>query len=260
MKLRHIFPALSVLAVVALAAAAQDRLDPKEVIKKAIQAEGRSSSLFKGTYKTVSSGIAYKGDVKIETEVVEWISPSGHFKMEVKTKVKNQVARVVTAGDGKEKGWRTINGFLVKLSEEELKQHIEDRQEADRIRLNRLLTLVDAKITAHTEEGMVVITVISHQSEQKLYLDKTSLLTAKSVTRSLKPNGDGSVYEFHYSDYREVDGSKFPFGLVAILDGKKQVELKVQSVEPVAGAPEAIFAEPPPPLPKETSKKGTRFD
>jgi outer membrane lipoprotein-sorting protein len=74
---------------------------------------------------------------------------------------------------------------------------------------------------------------------QHYYLDVTTALEVKLVTES-----DTSTVEQEFSDYREVEGIKFPFVIRTSINGVKQGEIKVEKVEFNVKIDDAMFRMP----------------
>jgi len=76
-------------------------------------------------------------------------------------------------------------------------------------------------------------------AEQIIYLDKNSLLVRKQIRTVLTPQGDMKVVNV-YSDYKNVDGLMFAFGLESD-QGGQSVHIDVLSVEPNAPLDDDLF-------------------
>jgi outer membrane lipoprotein-sorting protein len=74
---------------------------------------------------------------------------------------------------------------------------------------------------------------------QHYYLDATTALEVKLVTET-----DTATVEQEFSDFREVEGIKFPFVIRTSINGMKQGEIRVEKVEFNVKLDDALFRMP----------------
>jgi len=74
------------------------------------------------------------------------------------------------------------------------------------------------------------------QQTQHIYLDAETNLEIRIVSTL-----DGRKFEQELSDYREVEGVKFPFKIKMLVDGVQQSQINVQSVEFNVKMDDAMF-------------------
>jgi outer membrane lipoprotein-sorting protein len=245
-----------VTVALALAAAglarADDKADTQAVIDKAIKAMGGADKLSKvkavtfkgkGKFYGMGDGTDYTG---------EWaIQPPDkiRFQMDFETNAMNFT--VVLVFDGK-KGWLKINDNTTALPKEgvaEAKEDIYARRVETLVPLVKdkgfaLAPLGEVKVEGHAAVGVRV----SHKGHRDINLcfDKKTGLLVKSE-RTIKDqmmDGKERRQETFHSDYKDVDGVKYPMKVVIKRDGDNYVESEVSDFETSETIDDTVFAKP----------------
>lgn len=231
-----------VLACVNLATAGED--DARGIIDKAIQAIGGEAKLAKhnavtfkekGTYYGMGEGYPFTG-----IYAIQW---PGQFRMEIEG-----IFTIVLDGD---KGWVMSGGETKEMSKEQLVTQINDHRAAW---MSTLLPLKDKAFTLKTlkdakvgkQETRVVEATRKDFPAMKLFFDKTSNLLVKIEykTKAAEMEFKEVTMETVYSDYRAVDGAKFPHKMVMNRDGKVFVEAEVTEMTAAGKLDAKMFAMP----------------
>jgi hypothetical protein len=78
----------------------------------------------------------------------------------------------------------------------------------------------------------------------KLYFDPDTHLLAGAHFKAVSPQGTSETDQ-HWSDFRDVQGRKFPYANVIFRNGTKFSETKVQNVAVNSKPDAALFSKPP---------------
>jgi len=150
----------------------------------------------------------------------------------------------------KDKGWEENGGVAMELSEARVS---ELKEEAHVQWVCLLLPLVQKdspyqlatakEIKVGDKAAAGVKASLKNHPDITLYFDKDSALLVK-IERQAKEAGLELAKEYFFSDYKEVDGVKLPMHAVEKLNGKKFVELKVDSYKLLDKVDEAQFGKP----------------
>ena len=236
---RHLvsFLALALIVGFVTRAAAQD--DPKEVIKKAIAAQGGTEKLnkFKGSKNSSKGTISIMGlELEFTSDTVS-MYPAKQ-KSTIKMDVMGNAITVV----------QTIVGDKISMMVNGMAQEVPDAQKAglkEGVELERVLVLTpllsekgfelkslgDSKVNGKEVVGVSVTS--KNLKETKLFFDKSNYLLAKIERKTMDPTGgSGEVKEeMLMNDYKDVQGLKKPSKVTMINDGKKFMETTVVKQE-----------------------------
>jgi hypothetical protein len=237
--------ALLSVSILLSAARADDKLDPRAIIDKAIKAAGGEDKLAqfksetfreKGTYYGMGDGLPYTGAYS-----VQW---PDHFRMEIEG-----VFILVVAGD---KGWMKGDKGAMALTEKQLmreKRNLYGGYVATLLPLKdksyTLTAVPDAKIG--DKPALAVRVTRKDSPEVTLFFDKETGLLGK-VEQMVLPSEDAEAKEVKQetllSEYKEFEGCKIPTKVIARRNGKVYVEAEMTDIKPVKKFDEKVFAKP----------------
>jgi hypothetical protein len=217
--------------------------DGRAIIKKAIEAAGGEAKLAKfqsavfiekGTYYGMGDGLPYEGVYK-----VKW---PGQFFMDIKG--------VFSMGIDGDTGWVKDMGGVKAMTKEQFAVEKTNLQAGFIASLSPLKddafnikVLGGAKVDGKPASAVEVSR--KGYPTVRLYFSKETSLLIKSRFRTKMPEKEFKevLRETDYSDYRAVDGAKFPHKIVLKNDGKLFVEAEVTEMKAAKFGPN-VFKQP----------------
>jgi outer membrane lipoprotein-sorting protein len=218
--------------------------EPKEIIDKAIKAAGGEEKLAKfnartwaakGTYYGAGDGTAYTAEYAVQ------------LPDKMRVEIKN-VFTMVLNGD---KGWMKMGDNAEEMNADQLTEQKENAHAGYvatllplKDRAYTLTALGDSKVGDRAVVG-VKVSSKGHR-DVNLYFDKDTNLLAKGewTVKAMEEGGKEVTQETLYSDYKDVDGTKFPMKVVLNRDGKKYVESENSDVKAVEKLDDSLFGKP----------------
>lgn len=229
---------------------ADDQAELKALVDKAIKAAGGEEKLTKFKATTWKSKGTFHGMGVAIPYTSEWASQGAtQFRALISSEIDGNkfTFAIVLNGD---KGWRKLNDQAQEMDKDMLAEQKEERH-ADY--LATLVPLKDKAITlgALGDSKINNRAAVGVKVSQKgfrdvlLFFDKENYRLLKSEYR-VKDDMSGKEVnqEVTYSDYKEVDGIKYPTKFVIKRDNKPYVEDEITEYKPVEKLDDSVFAKP----------------
>jgi hypothetical protein len=214
--------------------------DGRAIIKKAIEAAGGEAKLEKfqsatllekGTYYGMGDGLPYEGEYK-----VKW---PGQFIMSVKG--------VFSMGIDGDKGWVKDMGGVKAMTKEQFAAEKTNLQAGFIASLLPLkdeafkIKLLGGAAVGGKSVGAVEVSRKGYPTVRLYFSKETSLLIKSSFrTKMAEKEFKEVLRDTDYSDYRAVDGAKFPHKIVLKNDGKLFVEAEVTEMKAAKFGPDTF--------------------
>jgi len=247
---RRLFFALAVAAIVAAPVAADDKIDIKAVIDKAIKAHGGKETLEKFKVSRIKGkGTLHAMGADIEFSVVGVSELPNKLRSEIKLDIMGQSIEIVRVFDGKN-GWQSAMGTTMELTDEQLD---EMKEEGHHNYIEAIYTLAadkDLQITAVGEEKVDGKPAIGLKVAKKghkdvrVYFDKDSGLLVKMAYKSKDPAGQEVDAQAFYRDYKDVQGTKVSMKQEVKHGDEKFIEATLSDVKLEEKADPSTFAKP----------------
>jgi hypothetical protein len=233
-------------------ARATEKDDALAILNTAIKAHGGADKLEKAAQmvrKGTGTVTLFDMDSTIVDELLVQLPDRLRLTVEIASADKKQKVRAIVVAN-KDKGWQENGGAVDELSEPRL---AELREEAHVQWVSLLFPLVkkdaayeliplkDVKIDGRGAMGVKVS--LKGHPDISLVFDKENALLSK-VALKTKEGGVEVDKEFFFSEHKEVDGAKLPMHIAVRLNGKKYVDLKVESYKFLSKVDEAQFGKP----------------
>lgn len=251
MRTATIFSLLCLLTL-GLQSRADDKVDIKALLKKAIDAHGGAEKLkkFKATEQTA------EGTVEVMGLEMKYASKTYHqlpnkVKNEMTMTVMNNEISVVTVMSGK-KGWISINGMTQEMPEEMLKA---SNHEMEVLQISQLTPLLDGtyklspigedKVNGKPAFGITVSK--KGMKDVSMYFDKKTNLLVKLdfTTKDFNAGGQEISQSMIFSDYKKgKSGLPQPGNMVIERDGKKFLSAKITEAVSKEKLDDSIFEKP----------------
>lgn len=227
--------------------------DLKGIVQKAIKAHGGAKLLDKYVaYEQSFKGTIDLGGMKLEFTMKAWSQAPAQMKNEISFSMNNVNFTMTQSFDGK-KGWRSFNGMVQDLPEEQVKEGINE------MRVNylsgqltpllkdkyKLASFGDMKLDGKETTGIIVKE--KGQSDFTLFFDKkTGLLAGVEYTaKDFNAGGEEVTQMLILSDYKkDKTGIMSPEGVHIKRDGKTFIKGKVTSTTFTEKLNKATFAKP----------------
>lgn len=153
---------------------------------------------------------------------------------------------IVVNGD---QGWNASAGMVAELGKTRVAEVREEMLYV--VQLSTLLPLRDKSFElAPLPESKVLglpalaVKVVSKgHSDAVLYFDKESRLLIK-LERKAQEGGLGSNKEYYYRDHRDFDGLKMATKYIELMNGKKSIEMTIESYKFPEKIDEKVFGKP----------------
>ena len=249
--MRHIVCLAMSLVLVGGAARADEQVDARAIIDKAIKAAGGEENLAKykaetfkgkGKYYGMGAGMDYTGDWAVQHP----------------DKMRLQIE--VAVGDMKFTFVRVVNGDKVWSKTGDNAVEVDDKDQVNEAKeggyvgsVTDLLPLKDkefqfALLGESEVDGTKVVGIkVSHKGHRdvELYFDKAKGLLVKSAT-TVKDDmtGQEARQEVFYSDYKELSGTQRPMKVVINRDGKSFVDMEVTERQLHEKLDDSVFGKP----------------
>ncbi len=239
------------LLAVAYPARGQDDAQLREIIAKAIKAQGGAENLTKlkasvsktkGKFYGMGEGIDYTGETSSQLP--------DRIRTEVEGDVGGQKFKFAQVVDG-DKGWTKFGDNTEEMSKEML---AEAKEQMNVAQIDHLVALTgkDYKLSTLGESKVGDRTAVGVRVERKgyrdvsLYLDKENSQILKIETRGkdLMQGGKEYTSETFYSDYKKVEGLMVPHTILIKRDGNKYVEAEITEVKVAEKLDDGVFAKP----------------
>jgi hypothetical protein len=243
----------AVLIVLAARAAvgAGDNPSPRDIIDKAIKAQGGSAlekykaqtSKFKGTFYGMGEGVPFTGNSASQLP--------DRLKTEISVEVMGNTFTFTQVVNGP-KGWIDMNGAVTEMNKEML---AEARESLNASNASHLVALGDKAYKLSPLGGKKVgdkqTVGVRVQREGfrdvNLFFDKDTgrLLLTETRVKDVQGGGDEELtQETFYGDYKKVEGMELPHKTTIKRDGKPFVESEMTEVKPAEKLDDSIFAKP----------------
>jgi hypothetical protein len=234
---------------------ADDSIDPKAVVDKAIQALGGEANLKR--YKAANSktrgefhikGFGGGGEVKVEFTADVALQPPHQRKVVSKFDISGMMRSTIEAING-DKGWYRERG---KIHDMDAGRYKRQREELYTAWLTLVVPLKDPafKLTSLGESKVndrpAIGIKVSREGEPdvNLYFDKENGLPAKSARQAMDFIGRVGEEETIYSDYKDFDGVKQYTKMKIKRDGKDTAEMEITEFNPVDKLDDKVFEKP----------------
>jgi hypothetical protein len=229
--------------------AADEKIDPQAVIKKAIQAMGgeekvaRSQSVFmKGTCTFYGMGHPIECTGEWFEQLPTRLKASYHMNLNGK-----DVTRVEAVT--KDQGWLAIAGRVRDLPSDQL---VEIREGMLAGYLTTLLPLrdPDCHLSSVGETEVAGRPAVGLKASREghrdvlLYFDKQDGYLVKMQQRAKGMTGGEVDEETLYGDYRDFNGVRSYKKMTTKRDGKPFLECEFSEFQPIANIPDSTFAKP----------------
>jgi|SRR5215471_14751297 len=211
-----------------------DADDAKDVIKKAIKAQGGEDKITRfraGRWKGRGTLTPKGQDLPLTLETVYQLPDK--YKTVMHFEVQGKKIGVVQVLDG-DKGWMSGQGKILDLEGDLLKAF---REEFYAVNVEMLVPLLRekgyrlSKLKETEVDGKPAVGVNVAAKDHKdieLYFDKESFLPVKTVRPTLDVETmKEATAEVLYSDIKEFDGIKWPSRMVFNQDGKRLMEVEI---------------------------------
>jgi hypothetical protein len=214
-----------------------------EIVKAAAQAAGGAALQSVDDVRITSAGTAHTAQGELPIEVKYTIA----FPDRVRSEAKLPFGLMVQGFDGKS-GWASTPQGVMDLPQE----YAGESQRAAALSggwgLYKLALAGKLPTQFLGEEDWdgkkdLVVQWTAMSGPIKLYFDPDTHLLAGAHFRSVSPQGTSETDQ-HWSDYRDVQGRKFPYANTIFRNGTKFSEVKVQSVEVNTKPDAALFTKP----------------
>jgi hypothetical protein len=236
MRCRPLF-VIAAAAIIAVPVFADDKIDVKAVVDKAIKAHGGKEALekFKVTRIKGKGTISAMGN-DIEFTVKGVTEFPDKMRSEIKLDVMGQSIEILRGYDGKT-AWQSLMGNTMELDGAQLD---EMREEAHHNYLENIFPLATDKsleLSAIGEEKVdnkpaigLKITKKDHK-EIRVYFDKESGLLVKMAYKTMDMAGGETNAEAFYRDYKDVQGTKVAMKQEVKHGGEKFLEATLSDVK-----------------------------
>jgi outer membrane lipoprotein-sorting protein len=230
-------------------AQADEKLDAKAVVEKAIEAHGGEAELkklqsntakIKGTIHIMGMELPFSGDVSAKG--------SDQLRVDIESKVGDQTFRIVHVLN-RDKAWAKINDDVSEMDKDQL---TETQEEAHNAFVTTLTPLKDKAYTLSlagedkVKDQPVHIVLVSRKDRRdiKLFFDKKSHLLVKAEMR-VKDEGSGEemTEETFMEDYNDK-GLRQPKKLTLKRDGKLYMEAEISDLKVDAKFDDKQFDKP----------------
>jgi len=162
-----------------------------------------------------------------------------------------EIENVFTLVLNGDKGWMSMGGSTEEMSKEQLAEQKETHFAGY---VTTLLPLKDKAFNlapvgeAKVGDRAAVIVKVTHEGHRDvlLFFDKENnrLVKSEYKAKAQEQGGEEVKQEVFFSDYRDVDGVKFPMKIVVTRDGKPYVEAENSEVKAVDKPDDKVFAKP----------------
>jgi hypothetical protein len=235
----------------ALPARAQDDAS-RTIVDNALKAMGGADKVSAIKSMTAKAkGTVNFMDLDIGFTLDLYAQPPTKSKAIINITLMDQRIEIVKAFVG-DKGWESTNGEVKDLTDDDIKQHKDERYIEDITGLFALKTDKALKLSPLGEikvgDAPCVGVQVSKQGKRdvNLYFDKKTSLLVKAEWRAPHPFTKEEVaQEKFYSDYKElVPGLKTASKQTIHVEGMKFMELELTDIQPVEHHDDSIFARP----------------
>lgn len=249
MRHLHSVLALGLVLLVFSQGQAADRNKALVVIDDAIRAHGGAEKLAatrimtrssKGTMHLFGKENAFKAETAFQ------LPDRYRDAIVIETDGLKAPLTIVVNGD---QGWNSSGGMVSTLGKSRIAEVREEMLYV--VQLSTLLPLRDKTFElAPLPESKVLglpalavkVTSKGH-SDAVLYFDKESRLLIK-LERKAQEGGLGFHKEYYYREHRDFDGLKMPTRYIEIMNGKKLIELTIESYKFPQKIDEKVFGKP----------------
>jgi hypothetical protein len=249
--MRTLFRSALALTVLTFAGAAAQAQDAKEVIEKAVKAQGGEEKLSKFPAARVKAkGSMELMGVEIEFTLDASVQNPDKFRNDIHLEVMGQKITIVQIYNGK-KGWQSMGGEAMEVEGDQLDELKEEAYSNNLEQLYPLLhdkqfelKVVDGDKVDDKPTVGVKVTSKGHK-DMTLYFDKDNGLLVKSRKKSKDPNGGQEVdAETFYKDYKDINGTKQSMKQLLKHDGKKFLEAEVTDMKLLEKIDPSTFDKP----------------
>ena len=229
---------------------AEDKGQAGAIIDKAISGLGGEANAgkkgmtwkAKGTFYGLGDGIPYTSDIAVQWPNCQRSSIEGELNGQ-------KFTFITVINDGK--AWRKMNGDGMALDGdqlEEAKEEVYGAWVSTVLPLKNkgftITSLGDSKVDGHSVAGIKV----AHKGHRdiSLFFDKDTGLLVKTErkVKDVQGGGDEVNQETLYSDYKEVDGTKYPAKVTIKREGKKYIEQENSDMKVSDKLDPKLFTEP----------------
>jgi hypothetical protein len=232
------------------AVAADSDKDAREIVLKAIDAQGGAANIEKYKAASVKTKGKFHG-FGLNADTIGTIQAMSPDKVRIESKSKNDGQEftflMVINGD---KGWMIFGGSSQELDKEmmtETHEHMYASRVADLRGVTgkdfKLKLLPDSKVGNKPVTG-VRVSCAGHR-DVDLFFDKESSLLLKSETRAKEPSTSGEyASQTLYDNYKKVNGLMVAHSVQEKHDGTPYTETEITEVTLAETLPDSVFAKP----------------
>jgi hypothetical protein len=247
---RHAILTLTFMVSMALAARGEDSPAARELVDKAIRAQGAEALLakfpavtarMKGTFYGLGAAIEFTGEMLTQG--------ADQQKVVIDTEVGGQKLRVSHIVN-RDKAWIQYNDQTMELEGEDL---AEAKEQAYSEWVSTLVPLKDQAFTLaivgeasiDNRPAMGITASSKDHRDVNLYFDKETGLLVKTETRVKDETTAQEVTEETFlSEYKEAQGMKQPMKFVVKRDGKLYVEGEISDYQLTEKLDDGVFGKP----------------
>jgi hypothetical protein len=251
MRLRVLALTSCLAAFGVLCAHAQDNIDPKAILKKAIEAHGGAAKLskfkaavskFKGTMELMGNDVAINGSSTFQKP--------DRLKNEVNLELNGMQIPIVVVYNGK-KMWVSTMGNTMEIDDEKALKEMREGLQAEGAgslvefleKPYELNLIGEVKVKGKDAVGIRVSK--KDQRDFSLFLDKKTHLLVKSEMRIHDMQaGQEVTQEKFITSYRDTDGMKTAKDLVIHKDGKLYMTLEITETKMFESLGDDAFQKP----------------
>jgi hypothetical protein len=216
----------------------------KEIIQKAFTAMGGAKVLnvrdIVGTGKAKAT--TPMGEMEMSIEMTTILPDKQYQKMTL------PMGEMVMALNGKT-GWMKMGGGVRDMPTSQVEEMVKS-QMLDPVTVLQNLESKDYSIYFYKEDKVnetpakgIIVKYLPAKALAKWFIDAQTGMILKSVTRKVGQAGPMDAETF-YSDYRDVEGVKVAFKSMQQADGKKQMDMELNSIKINSGVKEDLFKKP----------------
>jgi outer membrane lipoprotein-sorting protein len=244
--------ALAGLATCTVPARADDQAEMKQLLAKALKAQGGADNMA----KVKAASAQMKGKFYGLGDAIDYTGTFSHqdpdkVRTEIEASVNGMAFKTVQIING-DKGWFTVNDMVMDMTKEmvdEAKEHLYTQQVTHLVVLSgkgyKLSPLGESKVEGKDAVGMRVES--KGRRDVNLFFDKKTGLLLKSETREKDVQGGGDkeyTAETLYSDYKKVGNVLHAHKVAIKRDGKLFVTGEISELKIEDKLDAALFAKP----------------
>ena len=240
---------LTMVSLLACSVAVQAQESPKEILERAYQAQGGFEKLSKlKATQAKGKGIMYLPGAEVSFTSEGSAQLPDKFKISQQYEINGTKTTQVQTMIG-DKATLVVNGEAMPLDDnmrKEMKEQVYFEYVSTLVPLREpsftLTPLGESKVENQPVIGVKVAS--KGHRDMNFYFDKQTGLLSKATYQAFDPNSSKEVtQELFFTEYKDLDGTKYPSKSRVIQDGKKFMQLEITEYKVAEKLDNSVFKE-----------------